>query len=756
MTLSLFAGLFAATFVQGQDVQAEPIPPAPPRVLVIGVDGLRPTALAAANTPHIDRLIATGSYSAKAQCEDLTFSGPNWSSILHGVHRDKHNVTTNGYEGNNLALYPDFLALLEAHDASLNTARLTTWSAIFQHQPTGADIDLFRDYTAGGDEAVTDWAAELLEGEHAAYPGTRADALFLYLADADVAGHTHGFHPAIPGYLNEIEDVDGQIGRVMAALRRRLRVSRESWIVVLTSDHGGSVDRGHGGNTIERRTIPFLVSAVVPEPEGKLSHYPRRRLVLSDPFPEPKAVDVTRTVLRHMGAPIPPWVDGHAVGARPSSAPDAAYSENLVFNGDAEFDRGFDNFLPDQAVSAWVDLGPDQMTLLQWDAPGGFPTTSDPGPPERGRNFFCGNRPSGGWMGQEIDVSALVPDIDLGGVRYELSAYLGGYSSQNDRALVRAFFLDESGALLGADRIGPVTAADRGNATGLLLRSSLGHGVPAFTRTVWVCVETIHDAGAGTDGYVDEISLVLEPESLPPPPLPAPAPSAGTSEWRFVGDTNGVIDSAFGPGTMSYADGTGGATDTSDVFGTSDGVSVPHVDGVPVDYLHFKSRSSATEGYHVRANTGSGGVLSQFTMIFDLYIDPANEDDWLGVWNGSPTNGDDGELFLRPISGGYWASGFGTLGGNWKRGQWNRFVFVNDFSAASARLYLNGSVVPEFIVSATDDIPDGTIDPFWLMTDNTPSETSEGYIASFALVDGLLDPATIAALGGPDAAGVFP
>ncbi|MBY0261086.1 MAG: alkaline phosphatase family protein, partial [Phycisphaerales bacterium] len=69
------------------------------KVLIIGIDGLRPDALAAADAPSIDALIADGAYSAAAQAEDITISGPGWSSMLTGVHRDKHGVTGNSFVG---------------------------------------------------------------------------------------------------------------------------------------------------------------------------------------------------------------------------------------------------------------------------------------------------------------------------------------------------------------------------------------------------------------------------------------------------------------------------------------------------------------------------------------------------------------------------------------------------------------------------------------------------------------------------------
>ncbi len=70
-------------------------------------------------------------------------------------------------------------------------------------------------------------------------------------------------------------------------------------------------------------------------------------------------------------------------------------------------------------------------------------------------------------------------------------------------------------------------------------------------------------------------------------------------------------------------------------------------------------------------------------------------------------------------------------------------------------MHLNGNPVAEFVVAAPDYIYDGDPLPFWFLTDDTPSETSEGYIANFALVDAILDPGTIALLGGPKAQGIF-
>lgn len=66
--------------------------------------------------------------------------------------------------------------------------------------------------------------------------------------------------------------------------------------------------------------------------------------------------------------------------------------------------------------------------------------------------------------------------------RYALEGYFGGFSGQNDNAVLKVSFRDsDSNVLGGVVSIGGVTAADRSNITGLLLRSADGT-VPAGTR----------------------------------------------------------------------------------------------------------------------------------------------------------------------------------------------------------------------------------------------------------------------------------
>ena len=154
--------------------------------------------------------------------------------------------------------------------------------------------------------------------------------------------------------------------------------------------------------------------------------------------------------------------------------------------------------------------------MLHYDAPDGFPTSTDPGPDDRGENFFAG-----GGVGydteisQTIDVESLALEID-GGVSYTLSAWLGGYYNQDDRARLVAQFLESDGTELGQAILGAVDAADRDNQTSLLYVEAAGT-VPQGTRQVKVTLEAIWSGGSN-DGYADNcdfaLPLLLQPTAV--------------------------------------------------------------------------------------------------------------------------------------------------------------------------------------------------------------------------------------------------
>lgn len=161
--------------------------------------------------------------------------------------------------------------------------------------------------------------------------------------------------------------------------------------------------------------------------------------------------------------------------------------------------------MPDAWAAGWYD--PGYLTVIQYDAPDGFPASKDPGPEDRGANFFAGGGVSYDTeLSQLIDVDAIALAIDSGAT-YLLSGWLGGYAGQDDRASFTVTFLDPGGTHLGSATIGPIWASERGDQTGLLYVETMGT-VPQGTRQVEVTLEAIWDSGSN-DGYADNLSLVI-------------------------------------------------------------------------------------------------------------------------------------------------------------------------------------------------------------------------------------------------------
>lgn len=240
----LLFSCFITINLLGQDIQK--------KVLIIGVDGCRPDALAVANTPNMDAWISQGLYSPHALNDDITISGPGWSAILCGVRSDKHLVTNNDFSGNNYADYPSIFKFIEDTQPSLHTLSICHWAPINTFI-VGEDADF--KLNASTDAEVASLAANYLEVND-------PDLVFLHFDDVDSAGHGTGFSPEIPEYIAAIEGVDTYIGIVWSVITQRPSYANEDWLVIVTTDHGGQ-GRSHGGNSKEEREIFFIASNTV-------------------------------------------------------------------------------------------------------------------------------------------------------------------------------------------------------------------------------------------------------------------------------------------------------------------------------------------------------------------------------------------------------------------------------------------------------------------------------------------------------------
>ncbi len=218
------------------------------KVIVVVLDGCRPDALAQARTPHLDCLWQTGAYTWQARSVAPSLSLPTHTSMFRGVSPQRHGVASNTFNPA-AATYPSVFEL--AGRAGLRTVMFYSWEEL-------------RDLAAPGSLALS-YCRALSPHEDTDRIVARAaadtivtaqpDLTFLYLGSVDLIGHADGWMSA--PYIRGIENLDGAVGDVVAALERA--GLRDSFTFLALADHGGH-DHEHGSDRADDLTIPWLLN----------------------------------------------------------------------------------------------------------------------------------------------------------------------------------------------------------------------------------------------------------------------------------------------------------------------------------------------------------------------------------------------------------------------------------------------------------------------------------------------------------------
>lgn len=278
------------------------------KVLVIGIDGLRPDALQKATTPHIDALVVEGAYSFATRTGEYTISFPGWSSIFTGVWENKHGIFANPGDDVKISAnfdgYPSFFTRAEQYQPGFYTVGLGGWDSVNAYIVKSLDKKVYHscgehgEHTAASDQAIARDAADILAKEN-------PDLMFVYFLGVDVAGHNRGFSPEVPEYIQAVEQIDLYVGQIMEAVTQRPSYPQEEWLTILVSDHGGK-GKSHDGVGEEAKKVPLILHGPGIE-KGEI-------------VPAPVLVDVAPTALYFLGVPIySQWeLDGKVVGLKES------------------------------------------------------------------------------------------------------------------------------------------------------------------------------------------------------------------------------------------------------------------------------------------------------------------------------------------------------------------------------------------------------------------------------------------------------
>ena len=210
------------------------------KVIVIGVDGIRSDVVQESISPFLFGLTQNlDTYFTDSHIvEGNTSSGPNWSSILTGVHMNKHNVLGNDFNNPNFTEFPPFFYFLENIEHEIHTVSLVNWLPIQTHITAN-----FVDYAP--EESLSDFEVynsckEILTNNNP----VQGDVIFLQFDELDGAGHSFGFSADVEEYSNTLSTIDDYIEDLFNIIQDK-RTNSEDWLVLIVSDHGGD-GTGHG------------------------------------------------------------------------------------------------------------------------------------------------------------------------------------------------------------------------------------------------------------------------------------------------------------------------------------------------------------------------------------------------------------------------------------------------------------------------------------------------------------------------------
>lgn len=261
------------------------------RALLVLLDGCRPDALLAADAPNLKKLaFDNGAFSFHVNCGGVPLSAPCWTTILTGVRQEDHHVTTNDLDALSLdaqghvivtpvpecvcapargplcaifrrgksqrpaaPLPATIFEKLAQESCSSALFTVGSWEGIgrlagapprtLECRVDHASLSI-RYFEASLEqelqatkEAITEAIRLVEDGDD----GPELVAVYLHFIDGN--GHEHGFGYDVPEYRAAITAIDSEVGRLIDSAGVRAAAGREDWLVVVTTDHGGTSQR---------------------------------------------------------------------------------------------------------------------------------------------------------------------------------------------------------------------------------------------------------------------------------------------------------------------------------------------------------------------------------------------------------------------------------------------------------------------------------------------------------------------------------
>lgn len=212
------------------------------KVLMISIDGATGSEIQKIAPPNITALEKHGKYTYNVLTDVVATDASSWVSLLTGVGYGKHQITDSSFQyipsddisseehsADPVPYFPTVFSYILQSKPDYKMAVITPWAGL-------ANYARIVDYAEGtaNDEAAKDSAVSILK---------RVNSLGVMTVDfneAELAGNAGSFSSSDAGYKAAVLKADGYVGDIMKALQSRKNFSTENWLVIITTNHGGS------------------------------------------------------------------------------------------------------------------------------------------------------------------------------------------------------------------------------------------------------------------------------------------------------------------------------------------------------------------------------------------------------------------------------------------------------------------------------------------------------------------------------------
>ena len=218
-------------------------------VIVVGIDGAG-AFIRQADTPHFDRIFASGAVTYTALASNPTISAECWGSMLLGVGPEVHKLTNEIVSSRPYPVDSPFPSVFRYIRGTMPEAELGSFCDWDPITSGIAEQNLGITHATARDTALTPLICSYIREKKPTF-------LFIQFDSVDGAGHRYGY--GSKEHLDRIHTVDTFVSQIHGAVEEA--GIAEDTLFLAIADHGGTPfngeGAGHGGWTDAEKLVTF-------------------------------------------------------------------------------------------------------------------------------------------------------------------------------------------------------------------------------------------------------------------------------------------------------------------------------------------------------------------------------------------------------------------------------------------------------------------------------------------------------------------